>query len=351
MYNTGIYDNRYYSVPTSGIEYLNTKDTLAVPGIYGISGNWDAGDSGGKLYVGSSNDTRYRVVREHLHGLRRNSHFNDHLQHAFNKYTEKSLSLLLLERYSTSDLLEREQNWLDYYNNTNPNILFNFSKLADRPPPVPFEVLSEMRSKHFIVTYPDGTEELIKNLKRFCKYRNIYAQNMRKVALGILSHTHGYKCRLPEDKEQRYVSNRKKSKELIEKQCLRWLVTRPDGSSIEVSNLKEFSRNHGLTNTALYRVANGYNKHHKGYKCKKLVNSDPSRFAKKNKYVSQEQRYKTSERMSKKYKITFPDGRVEITNRISNFAKENNLHVGCLRAVATGRRKHHKRIKVEFYNE
>jgi len=49
-------------------------------------------------------------------------------------------------------------------------------------------------SKRWLITAPDGTQEIVRNLNEYCQRLNIYAQNMRKVADGLRSHCFGYKC-------------------------------------------------------------------------------------------------------------------------------------------------------------
>ena len=54
-----------------------------------------------------------------------------------------------------------------------------------------------------------------------------------------------------------------------------------------------------------------------------------------------------AEACKKTYKITFPDGRVEVIKGLKDFAKKNGLGAGYLSALATGRRKHYKHYKAE----
>lgn len=49
-------------------------------------------------------------------------------------------------------------------------------------------------SKKWLVTKPDGTEELVINLNEYCKKNGIIANNMRKVAYGERKTCSGYKC-------------------------------------------------------------------------------------------------------------------------------------------------------------
>lgn len=51
----------------------------------------------------------------------------------------------------------------------------------------------------------------------------------------------------------------------------KWEVTYPDGTSILITNLKEFCENSDLSYSSMYRVANGRYTNHKQYKCRKML--------------------------------------------------------------------------------
>ena len=59
----------------------------------------------GKSYIGSSLDYLQRL-RQHKYSLRKGTHYNNHLQSSFNKYTERNFTFNLLEL--TDKLIERE---------------------------------------------------------------------------------------------------------------------------------------------------------------------------------------------------------------------------------------------------
>lgn len=83
----------------------------AVPGIYKITCA-----TNGKIYVGSAVDLRHRYWT-HWNHLRKNTHHNQHLQHAWNKYGEQAfmfevLELVLIREMTTA----REQYWFKKLN-------------------------------------------------------------------------------------------------------------------------------------------------------------------------------------------------------------------------------------------
>ena len=49
-----------------------------------------------------------------------------------------------------------------------------------------------------------------------------------------------------------------------------------------------------------------------------------------------------SEKNSKKYKLISPEGKIVEIKNLTKFAKENNLSIGCLNHVVSGRNKSHK---------
>lgn len=77
----------------------------------------------GKYYVGSS-DHIYRRWRDHKKHLRKNSHYNTHLQNAWNKYGEEQFEFLIAEQCPENFLLTREQFYLNECKTITP-IVYN----------------------------------------------------------------------------------------------------------------------------------------------------------------------------------------------------------------------------------
>lgn len=50
----------------------------------------------------------------------------------------------------------------------------------------------------------------------------------------------------------------------------KWIVTTPNGETLEVSNLKKFCRENNLLPNKMCLVGKGIHKQHRGYTCKKL---------------------------------------------------------------------------------
>lgn len=65
-----------------------------------------------KCYIGSSSHIYYRI-RRHKSELQKGVHTNGHLQNAYNKYGSTSFIVTILEECPESNLLSREQHYID----------------------------------------------------------------------------------------------------------------------------------------------------------------------------------------------------------------------------------------------
>lgn len=84
-----------------------------------------------KVYIGSS--ICYKRRKEnHLYLLRRNKHYNLHLQSAFNKYKEKSFNFNIIDTCDFTNLIEREQYYITLYQSSNNKSGYNISPTAFR---------------------------------------------------------------------------------------------------------------------------------------------------------------------------------------------------------------------------
>ena len=104
---------------------MNTRDKLN-PAIYSITNTLN-----NKRYIGSATRLKERW-RVHKYLLRKNKHFNNHLQNAWNKYGEENFkfeSIELISNYNieklTSILIEREEYFIIYYNANNNKFGYN----------------------------------------------------------------------------------------------------------------------------------------------------------------------------------------------------------------------------------
>lgn len=81
----------------------------------------------GKFYIGSSQQLTRRKIY-HFNRLRANKHPNPHLQNSYNLYGEQSFLYEVIKYCTVSDLLQEEQQIIDYY--WEKKVLFNVAKIA-----------------------------------------------------------------------------------------------------------------------------------------------------------------------------------------------------------------------------
>ncbi|OZA06759.1 MAG: hypothetical protein B7X95_01400 [Methylophilaceae bacterium 17-44-8] len=83
--------------------------------------------SDNKFYIGSAKNLKLRWF-DHRKLLRKNAHFNFHLQRAWNLHGESSFEFECIEFCEFEKLIEREQNYLDKYYHL--NVLYNLNPTA-----------------------------------------------------------------------------------------------------------------------------------------------------------------------------------------------------------------------------
>lgn len=66
------------------------------------------------VYIGQSKNCEHRISN-HKCGLRKNNHYNKHLQHSYNKYGGDNFIFEIIEECEDWQLCDREQYWIDYY--------------------------------------------------------------------------------------------------------------------------------------------------------------------------------------------------------------------------------------------
>lgn len=246
-----------------------------------------------KIYIGSANNFKLRFIK-HRRLLRANCHHSSHLQNAYNKYKEEDFSFDILEE--TSDLVNREQYYLDLYTPYDNSIGYNISPTAYNNTGI---VRTEEYKKNkaevhakdwYIVTSPDGVITRTKVLRYFEIYNEKgnrvseeqVKQGLRRLALGKTSFLsyHGWLCVFEDvnKKELASVENKKRriSKMLKHEKTIllatkakirHWEIVFPDGHIEIVEGLTSFARTHKLTN--VFRAAKlGYTCN--GFKIKKL---------------------------------------------------------------------------------
>lgn len=90
-----------------------------IPGIYKITNVVN-----GKIYVGSAKSYLSRISN-HKFLLKRNRHFNNHLQSSWNKHGFSQFKFELIEECSFDSLQEREEFWISHFNSNKRQLGYN----------------------------------------------------------------------------------------------------------------------------------------------------------------------------------------------------------------------------------
>lgn len=78
-----------------------------------------------KVYVGSSFNCEGRFTK-HFNMLKKGRHFNEYFQNSFNKYGVENFETYILEVVENEDdLLQKEEDWIEFYNGFDRNHGFN----------------------------------------------------------------------------------------------------------------------------------------------------------------------------------------------------------------------------------
>lgn len=100
---------------------INFKKLYKKSGIYKLINNVNH-----NIYIGSSVNF-YNRLKEHFRDLERNTHYNEYLQRAYNKYN-KNFTFEIIEECDKELLFEKEQYWIDLLK---PH--YNMMPVAGRP--------------------------------------------------------------------------------------------------------------------------------------------------------------------------------------------------------------------------
>jgi hypothetical protein len=90
--------------------------------------------------------------------------------------------------------------------------------------------------------------------------RKIKLENFNKLKIGN-KHALGKTWKLSEQSK----------KNVAESKSQEWYITHPNGKKEKIKNMFEFCRQNNLDQGAMSNVAKGKNKHHKNYRCEKVV--------------------------------------------------------------------------------
>jgi len=135
------------------------------PCIYSIKSK-----TSGKLYIGSATG-HYRRKGQHYYMLRRNIHFNRHLQSAWNKYGEEDFEFSVLEFITDLSLIEeRELYYIDKFNVTDNTKGYNIRRDCrtnlGKPWPLESRIKFSLSKKGKKITHLNYIEIAKKNMKK-----------------------------------------------------------------------------------------------------------------------------------------------------------------------------------------
>lgn len=151
----------------------------------------------GKIYIGSAINVYHRL-HTHKSKLDLNQHANPHLQAAWNEYGSFAFEFMVLESVLwKSDLIEREQYWIDLTNCFNPECGYNIRKIAKsnlglKKPPV----TEETRKRLSIALKGKKLSDAQKHrISEFQKGRKQSEEQKKNAVLGRAGYRHSEKTK------------------------------------------------------------------------------------------------------------------------------------------------------------
>jgi group I intron endonuclease len=179
-----------------------------------------------KIYIGSSSNLKSRKYK-HFNSLLRDSHYNKHLQSAYNKYGKENFKWEIIEYVQIIEnkeefkklLLEREQYYLDLYESYNSNIGYNMSISASSRLGVK---LSEetIRKRTESRKYYKPSEETRRKLSKSLKGKRLSEETKEKIRKAHTGeNNYQYGKPLPEETKKKIsesLKGRGKGKKLSE---------------------------------------------------------------------------------------------------------------------------------------
>lgn len=119
------------------------------------------------------------------------------------------------------------------------------------------KIAESLRKITYAIISPSGEKFITKNMTEFCQKYNLDRSTMVAVSLKKKKHHKGWVCcKMEGDK---FPENFKKY------ETKKYYLISPDGKKYVIENLYQFCIEKQLHNSAMYRVINRKNKHHKGW--------------------------------------------------------------------------------------
>lgn len=259
-----------------------------ISGIYKITCNANK-----KYYIGSSKDIKRRVG-EHFYYADRGNHDSPYFQHTWNKYGKTTFEWCVIEECESNDeiLIKREQFYFDVLK---PKL--NGTLIAGRAPITCRKVTLKNYKTNELVKCESGIE--------FSRTYNILHCQISSLLRGRIKFT-GDWC-LPDYEPKKYILRYKNEYD------------------VTFWSPKEFCMEMGLNVNSLQRVLRRVHPIHKGWH-----------------YIDTEYNIPKIIARPFKYQITDPFGNIIHFERISQFAKQNNISKHGLSFMLRGKIKSHR---------
>lgn len=124
------------------------------------------------------------------------------------------------------------------------------------------EIRQNHCSKYWTAISPHQQIFNFQNLNLFCEENDLQPQCMRNVAKGRASNHKGWKCYI--QGEQVKFNHKPHGGGNIKQ----WILTDPEGNTIQVSNLKSFCNDNNLNYHCMFAVASQRTQQHKQWQCR-----------------------------------------------------------------------------------
>jgi len=211
----------------------------------------------GKCYVGQTADLKNRE-RQHFNDLKSKCHKNRHLQSAYNLYGLDNFKFEILElveipnsivaRSQRRDyLIQYEQKWIDHFNSFEGGYNLVPSAGSNLGMVVSEETRSKLRKARSSYKPTDETCERISKSLKGRRFTDEHRAKLSQTRKGM---------KFTDETKERLAQSHAKQ---------RYLVTFPDGETVEITNLNGFCKKYNLNRTGMGRVCNGKLPIYKGY--------------------------------------------------------------------------------------
>lgn len=243
----------------------------AVVGIYGIKNLINQ-----KKYIGSSNHVQRRK-NDHFLKLRKGKHTNIYLQSAFNKYGEENFQFEILEECKVTELLAREQYYMDIVKACDRQFGYNLQRDAYRKQllPISEETRNKLRNRRkgkdgnvlFTYTFELPSGDLLifkKSLIKYCKEHDLPYGSVRLLVKGKIFTTGkltGWKFIsrvLDSGNEYSIQASPERLEQMRElKLNTTYNFQLPNGEILRIRNRKQYCKDNKIPATTLLNIYKG----------------------------------------------------------------------------------------------